>query len=263
VSDVTCKLTNCRLTDTQLEAFQRDGYLVIPRWEYGESLKSLQGIAKRQLDAAAPPLELEAQLGYPGAPEATSLFGSETPRRLLGAYQREPLWREFAVSDSMAVSLRQLFDDEDICLSQAHHNCLMTKSPRYSSDTGWHQDSRYWSFDRPELITAWLALGEETKKNGVLRVIPGSHRMKCKSSQFDSDLFFSANSDDNMSLISEAKALSLSAGDLVFFHCKLLHSATRNTTEMTKLSLVFTYHRRNNRPLAGSRSASVAEILLV
>ena len=37
----------------------------------------------------------------------------------------------------------------------------MTKQARYSSSTGWHRDSRYWHFQRPELISVWLALRDE------------------------------------------------------------------------------------------------------
>ena len=56
-------------------------------------------------------------------------------------------------------------------LSQCHHNCVMTKHPGCSA-TLWHQDIRYWSFDRPELISAWFALDQEEAVNGALRVIP-------------------------------------------------------------------------------------------
>ena len=61
-------------------------------------------------------------------------------------------------------------------MSQAHHNCVMTKNPGYSSETHWHQDIRYWSFQQPELVSVWTALGREHKGNGCLRVLPGSHQ---------------------------------------------------------------------------------------
>ncbi len=67
----------------------------------------------------------------------------------------------------------------------AHHNCVMTKHPHFGSQTGWHRDTRYWSFVKPELVTVWLALGDEDERNGVLRVIPGSHQAKLAPEQLD------------------------------------------------------------------------------
>ena len=75
----------------------------------------------------------------------------------------------------------------------AHHNCVMTKQPRFSSDTGWHQDVRYWHFERPELVNVWVALGDETPENGCLRVIPGTHAGTFRPEQFDAAKFLRAD----------------------------------------------------------------------
>lgn len=216
--------------------------------------------AKRQLSQPSAPLELEAVVGYPGAPHSIQEEGGKTVRRFLGAYQRHALWREWASQAKLLDYLRQLFDDSQIVLSQAHHNCLMTKSPEYSSDTGWHQDIRYWSFELPQLINTWLALGNENEENGGLVVIPGSHTMSFERTQFDDTLFFREDTPHNQHIIAQARGLELKAGDLLFFHSRLLHKASRNHTEATKLSLVFTYRRRSNQPISGSRSASIEEI---
>jgi phytanoyl-CoA hydroxylase len=66
---------------------------------------------------------------------------------------------------------------------------MMTKNPSYSSITNWHQDIRYWSFERPELVSVWLALGREYFENGCLLVLPGSHAMEFAAEQFDENLF--------------------------------------------------------------------------
>ena len=43
----------------------------------------------------------------------------------------------------------------------------MTKAKTYSSATLWHQDNRYWSFEEENLISVWLALGDEIRKMDV------------------------------------------------------------------------------------------------
>jgi phytanoyl-CoA hydroxylase len=138
----------------------------------------------------------------------------------------------------------------------------MTKHPAYSSDTGWHQDIRYWSFAEPELVTVWLALGPERSDNGGLRVIPGSHRMSLERRRFDEALFFREDVPENQELIAQAKSAELDAGDVLFFHCKTLHAATRNYTDQTKHSVVFTFRGADNPPRAGSRSAESPELLV-
>jgi phytanoyl-CoA hydroxylase len=138
----------------------------------------------------------------------------------------------------------------------------MTKHPAFSSDTGWHQDIRYWSFDRPELVTVWLALGAERPENGCLRVIPGSHRIALDRSRFDEALFFRPDLAANAELIAQAVPVELEAGDVLFFHCKTLHAASRNFTPQTKYSVVFTFRAADNRPRPGSRSAQSPELLI-
>jgi phytanoyl-CoA hydroxylase len=137
---------------------------------------------------------------------------------------------------------------EHVALSQAHHNCIMTKNPAYSSITNWHRDIRYWSFEKPELVSVWLALGEEHLRNGCLLLIPGTHRVEFRSEQLDAAQFLRPELAENQAL---------------FFHCRLFHAAGHNQTAETKLSVVHTYHAANNRPLAGTRSATLPDVPLV
>lgn len=250
------------LSEKDIQTFNTDGYLVLPGFTQNTVLRAMHEEAKRQIANPSYPMELEAVTGYPGAPNTAQEAGGRTVRRFLGAYQRHSLWQSWASNPTLIRYLKQLLDDKNIALSQAHHNCLMTKSPEYSSDTGWHQDIRYWSFTYPYLINMWLALGEENKNNGGLVVIPGSHNMVFERKQFDEKLFFCDDIKPNKTLLAQAKSIELRAGDVLFFHSKLLHKASRNHTNDTKLSLVFTYHNSHNLPLANSRSASVPHISL-
>ena len=138
----------------------------------------------------------------------------------------------------------------------------MTKFPDHSSSSAWHQDIRYWSYDLPELVSVWFALDEENEGNGALRVIPGSHAKDLDRGDFDKDLFFREDRGSNRDLIRQKITLELNAGDLLFFHCRLLHSADRNTSGQVKLSPVFTFHTRSNQPIQGTRSSRFPSISL-
>lgn len=250
------------LGENERESFNKHGFLVLRGFAQQARLRELQTQALSDLAHPLAPLEYEADVGYPGSPDPKDEQGGKTVRRQLGAYARHALYAQWASHPAMVQALQTLFDDSQLFLSQAHHNCVMTKSPAFSSDTGWHQDIRYWSFQQPNLITAWLALGEEDARNGGLKIIPGSHKLPLARDQFDDKLFFTEEHPENKSLINQAMEINLTPGDVLFFHCKLLHCASRNQTETPKLALVFTYRDSHNAAIAGSRSASQPEIEL-
>jgi phytanoyl-CoA hydroxylase len=172
------------LTASQLETFREDGYLILPRYVSQADCEAILADARAQLAAATLPLEFEADVGYAGAPTSREAEGGQTVRRLLKAYDRGDALRGWATRPDLIESLAQIFG-EDVVLTLAHHNCVMTKHPHFGTATGWHRDIRYWSFPQNSLISVWLALGPETKANGALRFIPGSHREQLGAHQLD------------------------------------------------------------------------------
>jgi len=250
-----------RLTETELTRFREDGYLVVRGVADAHTRGVLLDVGRDHLARHVPPVEYEAELHYPGAPPSLDAPGGRTVRRLLQACARDAAFRAWAVGAPIAGRLRQLLG-EQVLLSQAHHNCLMTKQPRYSSLTGWHQDIRYWSFQRPELISVWLALGPETPENGCLSFIPGTHRMAFAAPRLDADLFLRQDCLENQTLIAQRQTPALEAGDTVFFHSRTFHAAGPNRSDATKFSLVFTYRAADNPPLPGTRSSSLPEIAI-
>jgi phytanoyl-CoA hydroxylase len=246
----------------ETRTFERDGYL-IARGLCPEALReSVLALTQQHLSPLLGPVEFEADTGYPGAPEARSADGGDTPRRLLNAYTRGEAFRRWAAGPEVSDQLRSLFGRDDVLLSQCHHNCVMTKHPGYSSATLWHQDIRYWSFDRPELISVWLALGKETVSNGALKVIPGSHLLELDRGRLDGALFLRTDIEENRALIRNAVTVELQPGDALFFHCRVFHAAGMNLSEEIKHSAVFTYHDSDNEPIPGTRSAQLPGIPL-
>ena len=86
--------------------------------------------------------------------------------------------------------------------------------------------------------------------------------MDLRREQFDDDRFFRADSDENGRILQARVAAQLDEGDVLFFHCRLLHAAGQNRTDLTKFAAVFTYHATDNRPLPNTRSASMPGIPL-
>lgn len=250
-----------RFTPDEVEFFQRVGYLVARSLAPAGPRSRMLEIARNDLSAAAPPLEYEADVQYPGAPPSHAAPGGRTVRRLLQAYGRDAAYRDWATSQCLADRLRQLLGPQ-VELSQTHHNCIMTKDPGHSSITNWHRDIRYWAFERPELVSVWLALGHERRENGCLLILPGSHAMDFSPPQLDAAQFLRTDLAEHRALLATQTAVELDPGDVLFFHSGLFHAAGQNRTAETKFSVVYTYHAADNRPLPGTRSASRPDIRL-
>lgn len=247
------------LSPEQCETFRAQGYLVLPGLAPAGALAGLQRAARAELAAGQAPLEYESEADYPGLPELTLSEGTIV-RRLLQAYDRHPIFAAWATAGVLVNRVRSLLGD-DLCLVRNHHNCVMTKHPQGSSRTGWHRDTRYWFYTRPELVNAWLALDEERPDKGALHVIPGSHALYIEPDRFDEALFL-RDDPRNRDLIAFAKPLTLNPGDVLLFHSHLMHAAGNNRTDRVKHALVFTYRARDNAPLPETRSDRLPDIPL-
>jgi len=168
----------------QIHTLREQGFVVVPGLVSAERCEQMKQIAQRQLEEAAAPIEFEADLQYPGAPSSKLAPGGHTVRRLLDAYGRDRSFAQWATAPEIR-GWMELYFGEEPRLSRAHHNCMMTKHPAYGSLTGWHRDVRYWSFERDDLVSVWLALGDETVDNGALWLVPGSHSAPFTGDRFD------------------------------------------------------------------------------
>lgn len=250
-----------RFSAEDFEHFQKNGFVIVRGLGQPEMCRRMLDVTLDGLHRLIGPIEYEADLQYPGAPPAHDAPGGRTARRLKQAHSRDTVFTEWITSPAVTGRLRQILGPELVC-PLAHHNCIMTKQPEFSSDTGWHQDIRYWSFTRPDLVNVWLALGSERQENGGLRLIPGSHVATFPRSSFDDDLFFRDDLEENQPWIDSAITAELGPGDVVFFHCRLLHAASRNYTTERKYSVVFTFRAADNPPISGTRSARLPELLI-
>ena len=257
-------MTTATFSEREVAQFARDGYAIVRGLAPAAMVARLREVALAHLAETRLPVEYEADTQYPGAPTSLAAPGGRTVRRLLQAVARDAVFCEWALSPLIASRLRQILGPRvtSVMLSQAHHNCIMTKHPAYSSITSWHRDIRYWSFEKAELVSVWLALGEEHQQNGCLLLLPGSHRMDFRPDQLDSAQFLRTDIDENRALLRTQIAAALHAGDVLFFHCRLFHAAGHNQTTDTKLAVVHSYHAADNRPLPGTRSAALPDVLL-
>ncbi len=257
------------LTDEQYQSFQDNGFLILRGFAKHLNTQAILDVAQVHLKHKIEPIETE--LGYH---QKSKYYRSEvkdyqsiaieqetTIRRLRQVYHRDILFKNWMENPEIRPILQQLLNDR-VAITIAHHNSIMTKMPHYSTPTAWHQDRRYWHYSDDNLLSVWLALDQEDEHNGVLEFIPKSHKLSFEADQFDNKEYFRTDHPKNMSLIETKVSTTLTRGDVVLFHCKLLHRANANRTQKPKISFVYTVKGASTKVIEGTRSAAYPEILL-
>jgi len=224
-----------------------------------QELAKLNALTDDHLQQRIQPFELEADVQYPGAPSSANVAGGQTIRRLRQAYQRSESYQKIAEREDITQNVQQILNSNALFLNPNHHNCVMTKQPEFSSETLWHRDTRYWSFNNKYLVNAWFALGNEHNENGAMKVLPGSHRWEVQEEALDDAQFLKLDHPFNQDRLATQRLVSLNAGDLLLFSAHCFHAAGKNTTQQAKYSLVFTYHGKRTHALGG-RSAELEPI---
>ena len=257
-----------QLTSEELIRFNKDGFIILRKFLDGKSCDAILEVAKRHLSQHIEPIETE--LGYSEGSKAErtqniDYSSSDEPikvvRRLRQVYGRDKLFEQWMEDESIRPVLQQILKDQ-VVLTTAHHNSIMTKIPYVSAPTAWHQDRRYWRYSDDNLVSVWLALDDETQDNGALELIPASHKMRLSPEQFDDKEYFSKNHAMNKPIIKSKVSVELKKGDVLLFHSLLLHRANKNNTSNTKISFVYTVKGAKTYAEPGSRSEEFQEILL-
>lgn len=250
------------LSHAQIQQFKIDGYLVLPSILNERECFELNALTKAHLAKRIEPFELEADVKYPGAPQSHDSKGGNTIRRLLMAYQRDPLFQANAERKEILDNIKQILGTDTLLLNPNHHNCVMTKLPEFSSETLWHRDTRYWNFNNKYLVNAWFALGDEQQANGAMKILPGSHRWEVQDDALDEAQFLKLDHPDNQWRLETQRLVTLKAGDVLLFSAHCFHAAGKNLTDQAKQSMVFTYHGEDTKPIKGTHSASRDEIVV-
>lgn len=113
----------------------------------------------------------------------------------------------------------------------------------HARDFPWHQDFQY-NVASQNAVTAWFPLTPITKEMGYLAVIPGSHGTIIPVTEHREGHMPGRGTThstlrldiDQVALEAQAVELTdIEPGDVVFFHCKLLHRSGKNHSTRCRL----------------------------
>ena len=252
------------LTTEQTQAWQRDGFVVLPGFKTASELAPAMACAHALVDAFDPSLgagrfstrdrSLVADERLLASAEAVHCFFEEEALDDEGRltvpksqsinkighalHELDPVFDAFSHGAALAALAR------DIGLSQPllWQSMLIFKQPRIGGEVGWHQDASFFATDPSTVTTFWFALEDATLDNGCLWVEPGGHqgplreRYVCEQGQMRMESL------DRMPWpgSDSARALPVAAGTLVVFHGHLPHYSAPNRSARSRLA--YTLH---------------------
>lgn len=134
------------------------------------------------------------------------------------------------------------------------------KEANNSAFVSWHQDSTYWGLDRPDVVTAWVALTPSHKANGAMGFIPGTHTRE----QIPHRDTFAKNNlltrgQEVAVAVDERQAVTieLKPGEMSLHHVRLVHGSPPNPSDDRRIGFAIRYVPTAVKQIAGDDSATL------
>merc|ERR1719265_222182 len=131
-----------------------------------------------------------------------------------------------------------------------YHSKILSKEPQSGGVWNWHQDYGYWYKDYfmlPHMATAYFSVDAQTRANGCLKVLRGSHEIGRVDHWMLGDQQ-GADPERVEQALSRYEVVhcEMEAGDAVFFHALTLHASEGNHSDHRRLALASCFTREDN-----------------
>lgn len=222
------------LTPAQIAQFHRDGYVHPIR-------------VMSETQAAALRARLEAFEAAAGGPLKGNL---RHKTHLLFAWLADLVHHETILD-----AVEDLHGPDLFCWSSS----FFIKEPRNPAFVSWHQDSTYWGLNRPDVVTAWIALSPSIKANGAMEVIPGSHRLSQipHRDTFAKDNMLTRGQEVAVEVdATKAVMIELQPGEMSLHHVLLVHGSAPNPSDLRRIGFAARYIPTSVKQLAGERDSA-------
>lgn len=153
------------LSDDQIAAFDRDGYVVLPDVFSDDELAPLIEVIDRNEAATDAFLRTRDD-------ERIAIAESGAITFTLHLTEREPVARAFVAQPIFADLCHDLIGPD----VRLYWDQAVYKKPEKPRRFPWHQDNGYAFVEPQQYLTCWVALTDATLDNGCPHVIPRLHR---------------------------------------------------------------------------------------
>jgi ectoine hydroxylase-related dioxygenase (phytanoyl-CoA dioxygenase family) len=118
------------------------------------------------------------------------------------------------------------------------------KEARNPAFVSWHQDSTYWGLDRPDVVTAWVALTPSNKGNGAMGFVPGTHTLDQipHRDTFAKNNLLTRGQEVAVDVdASKAVTIELEPGEISLHHVRLVHGSPANPSDDRRIGFAIRY----------------------
>lgn len=247
------------LSKDQVEAFWRDGYLVVPDAVTPAQLAALKAEisgwveASRAHSAPFGPPTVDGRprfdMGAEHSADRPALRRINNPSDISDAYREVML-------DARTVDMVADLVGPDV---KFHHCKINLKLPGARTEVAYHQDFAYTPHTNDDIVTALLFLDDIDAENGCLTVVPGSHKGPMLS-LFDGERFTGAvSADEEKAALARSVACTGKAGSVCLMHTKLLHGSAANASAVSRGLYICVYTAADAVPIARNPMPSLNE----
>jgi ectoine hydroxylase-related dioxygenase (phytanoyl-CoA dioxygenase family) len=211
------------LTESQVDEFNRDGYLVL----------------RQVLDQSeVAPLRLAAE----------RLFATTPGEWISAPEKQDPALRGYAFGRLVQGLIGELNGPSGILLGFLYRKQCTSPVPKQ-----WHQDAAYWDMSDARVMALFTPVTPITMLNGAIHVIPGSHRL--------GRLFHRPAENYNLvcdtSAFREPHVVELMPGDVMAVHSFTLHCSPANPSPETRINFGLHFYNHQTRIVRDAASASI------
>ncbi|KAK4325735.1 hypothetical protein Pmani_003678 [Petrolisthes manimaculis] len=225
-----------QVTQTMKEAYSTHGYIIVRKMF---STKEVQ-----KVKAALEDPEGVTRHSY-GRTDGKDRFN----KMVLWNHPGRDITGMLARTQRIAGTAEQMMGGEEI---YHYHTKLIMKEAHTGGTFVWHQDYGYWYNNgcmAPEMISVFIPMDDADCENGCLQVLPGSH----KFGRIDHLKIGEQQGADPERVEQALKKLKhvyveMRAGDVLFFHCNLLHTSAANISPRRRWVFIVAFNKRKNEP---------------
>ena len=242
----------------QVEKYRKDGFLVLRNIFTRKECDKLKKILIKEINTGQEKLQKSSRQTIEKRNENKI---ADIPRKIeVGLLQdiahRNSKFMLLAKDGRLISIINQLFGEE-VDAYRLFRSLSVFKNSKIISKSSLHQDMEYWKggFNK---LTVWISLDKVTQQSGSLCLIPGSHKKFHKHVKKEKVLeaFPLMVQDVNLS---QKVITEVDIGDIVIFHCRIIHGSEENVLGKDRYSLIFTYQPASDHSHHRSGPAELIE----
>jgi ectoine hydroxylase-related dioxygenase (phytanoyl-CoA dioxygenase family) len=230
---------NTSLTETQIQKYQQDGFLVIDDFLTAGELAFWRSAVTEAIEerAGRKMPHRDTKVGEDDGINKESDYFVKVFDQMLNIWQTNEKVKKIMLDEKLGKMAATLAGWKG---TRIWHDQALIKRP-WANPTSWHLDTPFWSFSDRRALSIWVALDDATYENGCLYFIPGS---------FHQTTFENPGIGKNMDAIFDfypqlknfaSAAAPMKAGSCSFHNGLTIHGAGANMTNGFRRAMTCAY----------------------